>query len=77
VNVLSEADRLLGPPAEQGDMSMAAMIDASDEPRASVCCLVESMRDLGWVEPGGRRGQYRLGIKIFRRSWRRTSECSS
>jgi DNA-binding IclR family transcriptional regulator len=66
VNVLSKADRVLELLADQGEMPIAALIEALEEPRTSVYRLLESMQELGWVEPGARRGQYRLGIKVFR-----------
>jgi DNA-binding IclR family transcriptional regulator len=66
VNVLCKADRVLDLLADQGEMPIAALVEALDEPRTSVYRLVESLQELGWVEPGSRRGNYRLGIKIFR-----------
>ncbi|MFE9693643.1 IclR family transcriptional regulator [Micromonospora sp. NPDC005806] len=66
VNVLSKADRVLELLADQGEMPIAALIEALEEPRTSVYRLLESMQELGWVEPGARRGQYRLGLKVFR-----------
>jgi DNA-binding IclR family transcriptional regulator len=66
VNVLSKADRVLELLADQGEMPIAGLIEALEEPRTSVYRLLESMQELGWVEPGGRRGHYRLGLKVFR-----------
>ncbi|MBM0224304.1 MULTISPECIES: IclR family transcriptional regulator [Micromonospora] len=66
VNVLSKADRVLELLADQGEMPIAGLIEALEEPRTSVYRLLESMQELGWVEPGARRGQYRLGLKVFR-----------
>jgi DNA-binding IclR family transcriptional regulator len=65
-NLLMKADRLLELLAEQGERPIAALIDELDEPRTSVYRLLESMQELGWVEPGLQKGHYRLGMKIFR-----------
>jgi len=66
VNLLSKADRVLELLAERGDMPIAAMIEELDEPRTSVYRLLESMQELGWVDPAPQRGLYRLGLKLFR-----------
>jgi DNA-binding IclR family transcriptional regulator len=66
VNLLSKADRVLDLLADRGDMPIAALIEELDEPRTSVYRLLESMQELGWVEPAPQRGLYRLGLKLFR-----------
>jgi DNA-binding IclR family transcriptional regulator len=65
VRVLAKAAALLDQLAEQGEATAASLAELVDEPRSSVYRLLASLQGLGLVEPGFRRGTYRLGLKIF------------
>ena len=53
-----------------GEMNVNQLAKAVDEPVSSMYRLLSSLSAIGWVEPGSRRGRYRLGLyfmKIGRR----------
>jgi len=68
VRVLGKAARLLDLLAEEGEQTVQALADAAEEPRSSVYRLLAGLRQTELVEPGSRRGTYRLGIKLLRLS---------
>ena len=68
VRVLGKATRMLDLLADGGEMTVQALADAAKEPRSSVYRLLGGLREAELVEPGGRRGTYRLGIKLLRLS---------
>ncbi len=49
----------------KGESSAADIADAIGEPRSSIYRLLASLQTAGLVEPGGRRGKYRLGFKLL------------
>jgi DNA-binding IclR family transcriptional regulator len=73
VRVLGKAARLLDLLADHGELTVQALADAADEPRSSVYRLLAGLREIELVEPGGRRGTYRLGLKLLRLSGAVTS----
>lgn len=48
-----------------GESSAAEIAEAIGEPRSSVYRLLSSLQTEGLVEPGSRRGRYRLGFKLL------------
>lgn len=68
VRVLGKAARLLDLLAERGELPVQALADAAGEPRSSVYRLLAGLREIELVEPGSRRGTYRLGLKLLRLS---------
>lgn len=66
VQVLEKAGTLLDRLAEQGELSAARLAELVGEPRSTVYRLLGSLRRLDMVEPGTRRGSYRLGMKLLR-----------
>jgi DNA-binding IclR family transcriptional regulator len=68
VRVLGKAARLLDLLAERGELTVQALADAAREPRSSVYRLLAGLREVELVEPGSRRGTYRLGLKLLRLS---------
>ena len=46
-------------------MTIAELASLLREPRSSVYRLVASLSEAGFVEPGSKRGTYRLGMKLF------------
>jgi DNA-binding IclR family transcriptional regulator len=73
VRVLGKAARLLDLLAERGELTVQALADAAAEPRSSVYRLLAGLREIELVEPGTRRGTYRLGLKLLRLSGAVTS----
>lgn len=63
--VITKAGALLDLLAARGALSPAAIADGLGEPRSSVYRLLASLENVGWVEPGPRRGSYRLGVKFI------------
>lgn len=68
VRVLGKAGRLLDLLAERGELTVQAVAEATGEPRSSVYRMLAGLREVELVEPGSRRGTYRLGLKLLRLS---------
>ena len=66
VQVLDKVAALLDCLALHGELSVARLAEAIGEPRSSVHRLLDGLRAVGYVEPGSRRGSYRLALKLFR-----------
>ncbi len=66
IQVLDKAAALIERLAEHGEASAVQLAEWIGEPRSSVYRLLDGLRAIGWVEPGGRRGTYRLGLGLFR-----------
>jgi|SRR5579884_766272 len=65
VSVLGRAMGLLERLAAEGEATPARLAELLGEPRSSVYRLLSTLRELGYVEPGARRGSYRLSLKVF------------
>jgi DNA-binding IclR family transcriptional regulator len=48
------------------EMTSAQVAQRLGEPRPTIYRLLGNLQDLGFVEPGERRGTYRLGLKLLR-----------
>jgi len=66
VQVLGKAALLLETLAEGQELSAAQLAERVGEPRSTVYRLLSSLQELELVESGGRRGTYRLGLKLLR-----------
>jgi DNA-binding IclR family transcriptional regulator len=66
LGVIAKASGLLDQLALDGDATVAELSEALGEPRTSVYRMVRGLQAVGFVEGGGRRGAYRLGLKLFR-----------
>lgn len=66
VKVLGKAAKLLDVLADQPDLSAPRLAQRLGEPRPTVYRLVQDLMALGYIEPGTRRGTYRLGMELFR-----------
>ncbi len=64
--VIAKATALLDQLAEDGESTAAGLGEALGEPRTTVYRLLRSLVDVGLVEPGSKRGTYRLGLRLFR-----------
>ena len=60
--MLAKAAHLLDLLADHGELTVQVLADRASEPRSSVYRLLAGLRDVGFVEPGSRRGTYRLGL---------------
>lgn len=65
VAVLAKAMSLVDHLAEAGELTPAQLAERTGEPRSTVYRLLNSLQELGLVEPGPRRGTYLLGLKVF------------
>src|SRR4051812_15631740 len=65
VAVLSKAGALLDCLAD-GELTAAELTVRLGEPRTSVYRLISSLSELELIDPGSRRGTYRLGLKLLR-----------
>ena len=66
VQVLGKVSMLLDALAEEHELGASRLADLIGEPRSTVYRLLSSLQTLELVEPGSRRGTYRLGLRLFR-----------
>ncbi len=66
VQVLGKVAFILDVLAEEQEVSAGRLADLIGEPRSTVYRLLASLQTLDMVEPGSRRGTYRLGLKLLR-----------
>lgn len=66
VQVLAKVSLLLDRLAEEPEISASRLAELIGEPRSTVYRLLSSLQGLDMVEPGSRRGTYRLGLKLLR-----------
>lgn len=66
VQVLAKVGALLDQLAEDGETTAAELADRIGEPRSTVYRLLATLQRLDMVEPGTRRGTYRLGLALLR-----------
>jgi DNA-binding IclR family transcriptional regulator len=66
IQVLGKAALLLDRLADEEELSAARLAELIGEPRSTVYRLLTNLQQLELVEPGRRRGTYRLGLKLFR-----------
>jgi DNA-binding IclR family transcriptional regulator len=66
VQSLAKAAAILDLLAERQDASAAELAELLGEPRSSIYRMLSSLQQLGFVDPGARRGAYRLGLKLLR-----------
>ena len=65
VQVLQKGAAILAALAAQDELTVAELSDRIDEPRSSVYRFVATLRELGMVQPGRRRGTFRLGLRLL------------
>ena len=65
IQVLDKASALLDTLAEESDLGAAQLAERIGEPRSTVYRLLASLQALQMVEPGPRRGTYRLGLRLL------------
>ncbi|WP_051571044.1 IclR family transcriptional regulator [Cryptosporangium arvum] len=66
VSVLGKVSALLEVLAAREQATAAELADLLDEPRSSVHRMLRQLHELGWVEPAGARGQWSIGLHLFR-----------
>ncbi|MGJ9413839.1 IclR family transcriptional regulator [Aeromicrobium sp. CF4.19] len=66
VSVLGKVSALLEALASTERASVAELAEVLGEPRSSVHRMVRQMAELGWVESDGPRGQWGIGLQLFR-----------
>jgi DNA-binding IclR family transcriptional regulator len=66
IQVLGKVSLLLDRLAEEREAGAARLAELTGEPRSTVYRLLANLQQLELVEPGSRRGTYRLGLKLFR-----------
>lgn len=66
IGVVSKLAALLDCLAREGELSVAELSRILGGPRTSMYRLVHSLMAVGMIEPGSRRGSYRLGLGLFR-----------
>jgi DNA-binding IclR family transcriptional regulator len=49
----------------QGEATVAEIVEATGEPRSSIYRLLSGLQSEDFVEPGTRRGRFRLGMKLL------------
>jgi DNA-binding IclR family transcriptional regulator len=66
IQVLGKAALVLDRLADEHELGAARLAELIGEPRSTVYRLLANLQQLELVEPGARRGTYRLGLKLFR-----------
>jgi DNA-binding IclR family transcriptional regulator len=66
VQVVAKVGALLDCLAEAGETTASDLADRMSEPRSTVYRLLATLQPLDLVEPGSRRGTYRLGLGLLR-----------
>lgn len=66
VQVLGKVALIFDVLAEEQEVTAGRLADLTGEPRSTVYRLLASLQGLDMVEPGSRRGTYRLGLKLLR-----------
>ena len=66
VQVVAKVGALLDQLAERGETTASELADRIGEPRSTVYRLLATLQHLDMVEPGTRRGTYRLGLALLR-----------
>lgn len=66
IQVVVKAGALLDGLAEVGESTASDLADQIGEPRSTVYRLLSTLQQLEMVEPGMRRGTYRLGLTLLR-----------
>lgn len=66
VSVLAKISSLLEVLAAKEQSTVAEMAELLDEPRSSVYRMIRQLNEIGWVEPAGSRGQWTMGLHLFR-----------
>lgn len=66
IQVVIKVGALLDGLAEVGESTASDLADRIDEPRSTVYRLLSTLQQLEMVEPGMRRGTYRLGLTLLR-----------
>jgi DNA-binding IclR family transcriptional regulator len=65
VAVLAKGMSILESLGDEGEATPARLAEVLREPRSSIYRLLATLRQLDYVEPGNRRGSYRLSLKMF------------
>jgi DNA-binding IclR family transcriptional regulator len=66
IQVLGKAVAVLDALEADGELTAAQIAEHLDEPRSSVYRLLASLQGVGFVDPGDRRGTFRLGMRLYR-----------
>jgi DNA-binding IclR family transcriptional regulator len=66
IQVLAKVGGVLDLLAERGELAAAEIANLTGEPRSSVYRILGSLEKLDMVEPGSRRGSFRLGLGLLR-----------
>ncbi|WP_347059640.1 IclR family transcriptional regulator [Blastococcus sp. HT6-30] len=66
VSVLGKISALLEVLAARDQAAAAELAELLGEPRSSVHRMLRQLHDIGWIEPAGPRGQWAIGLHLFR-----------
>jgi DNA-binding IclR family transcriptional regulator len=65
IQVLAKAVAVLDVLEADGELTAAQIAEHLNEPRSSVYRLLASLQGVGFVDPGDRRGTFRLGMRLY------------
>lgn len=65
IQVLAKAVAVLDVLEADGELTAAQIAEHLQEPRSSVYRLLASLQGVGFVDPGDRRGTFRLGMRLY------------
>lgn len=66
LEMLAKANSVITALGLNGEMNVAQLAEAVGEPVSSMYRLLAGLSAIGWVEPGSKRGLYRLGLYFLR-----------
>lgn len=66
LEILAKADAVVQLLEQRGELTAAAIAAEVGEPVSSTYRLLTNLGAIGWVDPGSRRGQFRLGVYFMR-----------
>jgi len=66
LEILDKAGRVLDALTSGSDLTASEIAEATGEPVSSTYRLLSSLQQVGWVQSGSRRGEFRLGVDALR-----------
>ena len=66
MNLVTKSAAVLQALADAGELSVSELAGLTGEPVSSLYRLLSTLEQIGWVEPGSRRGKARIGLGFVR-----------
>lgn len=66
MNLVTKSMAVLQAIAAHGELTVVELSEGTGEPASSLYRLLSTLESVGWVEPGAKRGKFRLGLDFLR-----------